>query len=64
MFYRANEKSEGSGLGLFILKETILKLKGKIRVNSELQVGTVFEIDIPNQTSKNSAYLEIEEATF
>ncbi|GAA5041338.1 hypothetical protein GCM10011506_42940 [Marivirga lumbricoides] len=59
MFYRANEKSEGSGLGLFILKETIMKLEGNINVNSELKVGTVFEINIPNKVPKNNEPLQL-----
>jgi len=51
MFYRANEKSEGSGLGLFILKETIEKLEGQVEVNSQVNIGTRFIIKIPNKLS-------------
>lgn len=49
MFYRATEKSEGSGLGLYIVKENIEKLRGNIKVTSELKKGTAFEIILPNQ---------------
>jgi len=54
MFYRASEKSQGSGLGLYIVKETITKLNGKIDMHSELNVGTIFKIEIPNLIDKNS----------
>jgi signal transduction histidine kinase len=49
MFYRATEKSEGAGLGLYIVSETVQKLGGKIDVQSEFGVGTTFDILIPNK---------------
>jgi len=48
MFYRASEKGNGSGLGLFIVKEAVQKLKGTIQVQSELGKGTEFIVRIPN----------------
>jgi signal transduction histidine kinase len=48
MFYRASNKSAGSGLGLYIVKETLSKLGGQISVDSEEDVGTQFDISIPN----------------
>lgn len=48
MFYRANSKSTGSGLGLYIVKEAVNKLKGIIEVNSEEGKGTTFHLTIPN----------------
>lgn len=48
MFYRASEGKPGSGLGLYILKEAIVKLNGNISVQSEPGVGTQFTIRIPN----------------
>jgi len=51
MFYRATEEAKGSGLGLYIAKETVAKLKGDITVQSELSKGTTFEIHIPNSTN-------------
>ncbi|MDP5158039.1 MAG: PAS domain-containing sensor histidine kinase [Flaviramulus sp.] len=47
MFYRATSNAFGTGLGLFIVKETLGKLKGKISVNSEINVGTKFIITLP-----------------
>ncbi|MDB5250134.1 MAG: arcB 3 [Segetibacter sp.] len=48
MFYRISPNSEGSGLGLYIVKETIEKLNGRIEIESELGTGTEFKILIPN----------------
>jgi signal transduction histidine kinase len=48
MFYRGTEKSQGSGLGLYIVKETLEKLRGTIAVSSELNKKTIFKIEIPN----------------
>jgi signal transduction histidine kinase len=38
----------GSGLGLFIVKEALNKINGRIAVNSDLSQGTTFKITIPN----------------
>lgn len=48
MFYRASEKSSGSGLGLYIVKETVEKLGGSITASSAENVGSSFELTIPN----------------
>jgi PAS domain S-box-containing protein len=47
MFYRASEKSNGSGLGLYIVKEMVLKLNGSIEVISEPSKGTEFRLSFP-----------------
>ena len=44
MFYRGSNNSTGSGLGLYILKEAIEKLNGKIEMNSELE-GILYAIE-------------------
>lgn len=49
MFYRATTISTGSGLGLYIVKETLEKLGGKIDMESELGKGTKLIIEIPNR---------------
>ncbi|SFV35495.1 sensor histidine kinase [Thermoflavifilum thermophilum] len=49
MFYRANSKVPGSGLGLYIVKEMLNKLEGEITVHSEPGIGTRFTLTIPNQ---------------
>lgn len=48
MFYRASENSEGSGLGMYIVKNVIRKLEATIDVESEEGQGTKFTIVIPN----------------
>ena len=48
MFFRATEDSQGSGLGLYIVKETIDKLQGSIDVHSVVREGTTFTLKIPN----------------
>ncbi len=48
IFYRANAKASGSGLGLYIVKEALTKMKGSIEVSSEEGKGTVFKVVIPN----------------
>lgn len=48
MFYRATNMSAGSGLGLYIVREIINKLKGSIKIESEEYVGTTVTLNIPN----------------
>lgn len=48
MFFRATDKSEGAGLGLYIVKETVEKLHGEIQVESIFGQETIFKISIPN----------------
>ena len=47
MFFRATQKSEGSGLGLYIVKETLEKLNGSVKCKSSPEKGTTFEILLP-----------------
>lgn len=49
MFYRATERSQGSGLGMYIVKQAVEKLGGTIRLKSEYGVGTTIKITLPNQ---------------
>lgn len=44
MFYRASEKSGGSGIGLYIVKEIVTKLGGEIQVDSILGKGSTFTL--------------------
>jgi PAS domain S-box-containing protein len=53
MFFRATESSEGSGLGLYIVKNVLEKLKGKVNVISKENVGTTFSFEIPNGKSES-----------
>lgn len=47
MFYRANENSKGSGLGLYIVSEVLAKIGGTISVESTLGKGSLFTVRIP-----------------
>ncbi len=49
MFYRASESSEGSGLGLYIVKETLDKLNGSISVRSTPGEGAEFIVTLPTK---------------
>lgn len=46
MYFRATEISKGSGLGLFIVKETLRKINGTISVRSELGKYTSFILKV------------------
>ena len=48
MFYRATDVNAGSGLGLYIVKETIDKLAGNIAIDSKEKEGTNVLLEIPN----------------
>lgn len=49
MFYKGSDENVGgSGLGLFIVRETMEKLGGEIYLESELGIGSTFTIKIPN----------------
>jgi PAS domain S-box-containing protein len=49
MFYRATEQSDGSGIGLYIVKNAVDKLNGQISVASKPGYGTRFLIILPNR---------------
>jgi signal transduction histidine kinase len=44
MFYRASLKAEGTGLGLYLVKEALTKLNGTIELVSDEKTGSVFTI--------------------
>ena len=47
MFFRANDKTQGSGLGLYILKRAVERLHGSIDVKSTLHIGSIFTVKLP-----------------
>ena len=47
MFYRATQTSQGSGIGLYIVREAVNKLGGIIVVQSKSGEGTTFRLEIP-----------------
>jgi signal transduction histidine kinase len=54
MFYRATVQSDGSGIGLYIVKNAVDKLGGKISVASKFGHGTRFNIILPNRINSVS----------
>ncbi len=48
MFYRGNNQSKGSGLGLYLSKRTVEILGGKINLVSSVGVGTTITVELPN----------------
>jgi signal transduction histidine kinase len=50
MFYRATETRDGTGLGLYLVKEIVDVLGGTIQIQSQLKAGTVFTITLPNRS--------------
>ncbi|MBG9378665.1 sensor histidine kinase [Panacibacter sp. DH6] len=48
LFYRVTNSATGSGLGLYIIKETVEKLGGYIIINSTKGDGTSIKVMLPN----------------
>jgi len=49
MFFRASERSETGGIGLYIVKTATQKLEGKVELLTTPDGFTEFNITIPNQ---------------
>ncbi len=47
MFYKAHDRAHGTGLGLYIVKETAQRLGADIQVESEHAVGSTFTVRVP-----------------
>lgn len=54
MFKRGTEKSDGSGLGLYMVSNALKLLGGSIKVKSSLGLGSSFKIDIPNNQTTSA----------
>jgi signal transduction histidine kinase len=50
MFFRATDRSEGSGLGLYIVKQTVELLQGTITIDSKEREGTRILLFLPHLT--------------
>ncbi len=53
MFYRATEKNQGEGLGLYIVKEMLERLHATVSVTSTVNLATDITLTIPNAGPKN-----------
>ena len=49
MFFRASERSQGNGLGLYIARKAAEKLGGEITFESEIDSGSSFRLILPSQ---------------
>ncbi len=49
MYFRASEMSNGNGLGLYIVKKTVLKLNGRVELESEPGKGTTIRVFFPGR---------------
>lgn len=49
MFYRASAETDGTGLGLYIVKEALAKIKGTISVRSVFGRGSAFTVMLDNK---------------
>jgi signal transduction histidine kinase len=54
LFFRATERSSGTGVGLYVVKEAIEKMKGSICLYSALEKGATFRVILPNQKELKS----------
>jgi signal transduction histidine kinase len=48
LFMRATQKNVGTGLGLYMVKEAVEQMGGKIELNSVLTEGTTIKIVLPS----------------
>jgi signal transduction histidine kinase/ligand-binding sensor domain-containing protein len=61
MFYRGDAASRGSGLGLYIVKETLDKIKGGIKATSVYGKGSTFTVTLTSLKKMSSS--KMSEAT-
>ena len=54
MFFRGTTQSTGTGLGLYIVKSMVEKLKGNISFESTLYKGSTFLMSVPNSIMKQA----------
>ena len=47
MYYRGTNLSRGAGLGLYVVRSMVRKLKGRISVDSHPGQGTIFTVSLP-----------------
>jgi signal transduction histidine kinase len=58
MFFRVAENSIGSGLGLYIVKETTERMNGTIEVHSEKGKGSEFIVRLPNYKTIQASHAQ------
>ncbi len=58
MFFRGTNQSKGSGLGLYIVKETLDRMNGTIQVVSKYGAGSKFILKVPVNAATNSSLVQ------
>lgn len=53
MFFRGSVRSDGAGLGLYIVREMVSKLNGSVQLESEPGKGTCITVDLPDFAVKD-----------
>jgi signal transduction histidine kinase len=53
MFFRANDRVDGTGLGLYILKRAVERLHGHVSFVSEPLIGSTFTVILPVASGKH-----------
>lgn len=48
LFFRASTQSSGTGIGLYVVRETVQKMRGAVTVCSSPEHGSIFTISLPN----------------
>jgi signal transduction histidine kinase len=48
LFYRGSAQSTGAGVGLYVVREAVEKMRGSIAVESGEGVGTTFTVELPD----------------
>lgn len=51
MFFRATDTVQGSGLGLYILRETVHTMNGTVEVQSQIDEGATFVVRLPKSSN-------------
>lgn len=63
LFFRGSEDSKGTGLGLYILKNAVNKLNGRVSIDSEVNKGSSFTVYLPDlkfmMETQDNAYQDI-----
>ena len=65
-FYQANSNTtiDGFGIGLSLVSELVKKLNGTLRLETEINVGSVFYIDLPYELCNYSLHTKAQNVEF
>jgi len=56
MFFRANDRVDGTGLGLYILRRAVERLQGQVTFKSEAHSGSTFFVTLPLKAGKKQQH--------